>query len=77
MKIDLALRIRVDALQQRFASLDGLVEISPGVRSALVEYDPSKLPLASLLEVPHQWCRSFLRAQLPNPPGAVRRGVNY
>lgn len=51
MTIDLALRIRVTELQKRLASLDGLVEVSPGVRSALVEYDPRKLSLPTLLEV--------------------------
>lgn len=53
MKIDLALRIRVSALQAHLArlALDGLMEISPGVRSALIEYDPRRLELPALLKV--------------------------
>jgi allophanate hydrolase subunit 1 len=53
MVLDFALRARVAELEQWLASNapEGFVESSPGVRSALLEYDPMKLPLPDMLKM--------------------------
>ncbi|KAK9808039.1 hypothetical protein WJX73_007706 [Symbiochloris irregularis] len=52
MELDLNLRVRIAELtkaleQQR---LQGLIDMTPGVRSCLLEYDPHTLPLQQLLD---------------------------
>jgi urea carboxylase len=53
MQLDLALRMRVHALTERLAAegLDGVVDLTPGIRSLQVHVDPDVLPTAKLLEV--------------------------
>jgi urea carboxylase len=50
--LDLALRFRVHALWQwlEAARLDGVIDVTPGIRSLQVHYDPTRLPLARLLD---------------------------
>jgi urea carboxylase len=50
--LDLALRFRVHALMQwlESARLDGVVDVTPGIRSLQVHYDPARLPFARLLD---------------------------
>jgi urea carboxylase len=50
--LDLALRFRVHALMQwlEAAPLDGVIDVTPGIRSLQVHYDPTRLPLARLLD---------------------------
>ncbi|WNM32862.1 urea carboxylase [Streptomyces sp. Li-HN-5-11] len=51
MQLDLALRMRVHALAERLAAehLDGVVDLTPGIRSLQVHVDPDVLPTAKLL----------------------------
>jgi urea carboxylase len=50
--LDLALRFRVHALMQWLlaARLDGVIDVTPGIRSLQVHYEPTHLPLAKLLD---------------------------
>ena len=51
MVLDLALRFRVHALQRWLGehALDGIIDVTPGVRSLQVHFDPARLPQAALL----------------------------
>jgi urea carboxylase len=53
MKLDLGLRMRVHALAERFAAEDarGMVDITPGIRSLQLHFDPDKLGLRSALSL--------------------------
>jgi urea carboxylase len=53
MELHLGLRVRVQQLEDALAAagIDGLIETSPGVRSVMIEYDQTRLPLAELLKV--------------------------
>ncbi len=51
--LDLALRFRAHALMQALEAmrLPGVIDLTPGIRSLQVHYDPGALPLARLLDV--------------------------
>ncbi|GAA1069760.1 urea carboxylase [Kitasatospora arboriphila] len=51
MQLDLALRMRVHALAERLAARrpEGVVDLTPGIRSLQVHVDPDVLPLPELL----------------------------
>ncbi|SEJ83541.1 urea carboxylase [Pseudomonas linyingensis] len=51
-ELDLVLRFRGHALMQALeaAALDGVIDLTPGIRSLQVHYQPETLPLARLLE---------------------------
>lgn len=51
MVLDLALRARVHALHRRLesAAADGIVDLTPGIRSLQVHVDPDRLPIDTLL----------------------------
>ncbi|PBC76458.1 urea carboxylase [Streptomyces sp. TLI_235] len=53
MQLDLALRMRVHALAERLAERrpEGVVDLTPGIRSLQVHVDPDILPLPELLEL--------------------------
>ncbi|MFW5829557.1 MAG: carboxyltransferase domain-containing protein, partial [Planctomycetota bacterium] len=61
--LDLNLRFRVHALMQRLQqdALPGLLELTPGVRSLQLHYDPARLPREQLLSY-----LGRLEAQLPD-----------
>ncbi|HWW53604.1 MAG TPA: carboxyltransferase domain-containing protein, partial [Acidimicrobiales bacterium] len=63
MVLDLALRFRVHALQQWLSDqrLAGVVDVTPGVRSLQVHFDPDRLPGPALL-------RSLQAAEEELPP---------
>ncbi|HDZ56959.1 MAG TPA: urea carboxylase [Pseudomonas xinjiangensis] len=50
-ELDLVLRFRAHALMQALEakSLDGVIDLTPGIRSLQVHYQPETLPLATLL----------------------------
>ncbi|MBX9609393.1 MAG: urea carboxylase [Gammaproteobacteria bacterium] len=50
-KLDIGLRFRAQALWQRLKSLalPGIVDLTPGIRSLQVHFDPRRLPQATLL----------------------------
>jgi urea carboxylase len=58
--LDLTLRFRVHLLEQslRKASLPGIIDITPGVRSLHIHYDNRKLPREELLEALDSFDRS-------------------
>src|SRR5262249_38596194 len=51
MVLDLTLRLRVHLLMQELEQrrLPGLVDLTPGIRSLQIHYDPAKLPLVGLM----------------------------
>ena len=53
MVLDFAVRAKVAKLEEwlKANAPEGFVEFSPGVRSALLEYDPLKLPLEEMLSL--------------------------
>ena len=57
LKLDLTLRFHVHALMQRLQAwrdegrLPGIVDLTPGIRSLQVHYDPASLSLAALMDV--------------------------
>ncbi|MFJ3671853.1 5-oxoprolinase/urea amidolyase family protein [Streptomyces sp. NPDC090106] len=52
MQLDLALRMRVHALMEAVAGqcLDGVTDLTPGIRSLQIQTDPGRLPQRELLE---------------------------
>ncbi|NGO74187.1 5-oxoprolinase/urea amidolyase family protein [Streptomyces sp. YC504] len=53
MQLDLALRMRVHALMEAVASaeLDAVTDLTPGIRSLQIKFDPARLTQAALLSV--------------------------
>ncbi|MFM9915258.1 MAG: urea carboxylase [Rhizobacter sp.] len=57
LKLDLTLRFHVHALMQRLQAwrdegrLAGVIDLTPGIRSLQVHYDPSRIALATLMDV--------------------------
>jgi urea carboxylase len=53
MVLDIALRLRVQLLLQALqrTAPPGLVDLTPGIRSLQIHYDPRRLPLAKLLDL--------------------------
>ncbi|MFE5507272.1 urea carboxylase [Amycolatopsis japonica] len=80
MKLDLALRMRVHALADRLATegLDGVVDLTPGIRSLQVHVDPDVLPVPKLLglvqEVEHDLPRT---GDLVVPSRTVRMPLSW
>ena len=56
MQLDLALRMRVHALAEAVANLglDGVLDLTPGIRSLQIHTDPAVLPLDALLPLVRQ-----------------------
>ncbi|MFD4625550.1 5-oxoprolinase/urea amidolyase family protein [Streptomyces sp. NPDC058475] len=56
MQLDLALRMRVHALMEAVAeaALDGVTDLTPGIRSLQIQTDPRRLPQRQLLPVVRQ-----------------------
>jgi urea carboxylase len=52
MQLDIALRMRIHALHaaMRAQALDGIVDLTPGIRSLQVHYDDERLPREHLLD---------------------------
>jgi urea carboxylase len=52
MTLDLGLRMRVHALAERFAAegLDGVLDVTPGIRSLQIHVDPDVLPVRKVLD---------------------------
>jgi urea carboxylase len=53
MTLDLAMRARVHVLHEHLMSLEvaGITEITPGVRSLQVQFDPAALPMAEVVDL--------------------------
>lgn len=53
IKLDLNLRLRIYALEKAIMlmNINGIIDLSPGVRSLLIHYDALRLPLGKLLDI--------------------------
>ncbi|MER5470889.1 5-oxoprolinase/urea amidolyase family protein [Streptomyces sp. NPDC002685] len=61
MQLDLALRMRVHALMEAVttADLDGVTDLTPGIRSLQIQADPRRLPQRELLEAVRRTVRAL------------------
>jgi urea carboxylase len=80
MTLDLGLRMRVHALAERFAAegLDGVLDITPGIRSLQIHVDPEALPVSKVLDFV-QGCEDDLPAtgELAVPSRTVRLPLSW
>ena len=68
-ELDLVTRFRAHALMQALQAqdIDGIVDLTPGIRSLQVHYCPRKLPLPVLLQdIAAQWARVSAARDLPS-----------
>ncbi|MEU4084418.1 5-oxoprolinase/urea amidolyase family protein [Streptomyces aureus] len=61
MQLDLALRMRVHALMEAVAAagLDGVTDLTPGIRSLQIQTDPVRLPQRELLDAVRRTVRAL------------------
>ncbi|MFE2538380.1 5-oxoprolinase/urea amidolyase family protein [Streptomyces sp. NPDC059371] len=61
MQLDLALRMRVHALMEEVtkADLDGVTDLTPGIRSLQIQTDPRRLPQRELLDAVRRTVRAL------------------
>ncbi|MFI0965704.1 5-oxoprolinase/urea amidolyase family protein [Streptomyces sp. NPDC021080] len=61
MQLDLALRMRVHALMEAVtkAELDGVTDLTPGIRSLQIQADPDRLPQRELLDTVRRTVRAL------------------
>ncbi|WP_405832521.1 5-oxoprolinase/urea amidolyase family protein [Streptomyces sp. NBC_01176] len=61
MQLDLALRMRVHALMEAVAAtdLDGVTDLTPGIRSLQIQADPRRLPQRALLAAVRETARAL------------------
>ncbi|MEU8947182.1 5-oxoprolinase/urea amidolyase family protein [Streptomyces sp. NPDC048489] len=61
MRLDLALRMRVHALMEAVAAagLDGVTDLTPGIRSLQIQADPRRLPQRALLAAVRETVRAL------------------
>ncbi|PKO51195.1 MAG: urea carboxylase, partial [Betaproteobacteria bacterium HGW-Betaproteobacteria-21] len=79
-ELDLVLRFRAHALMQAIEALglDGLVDLTPGIRSLQLHYRPETLPLATLLErIAAQWTRVCEQDDLEVPSRIVHLPLSW
>lgn len=79
-ELDLVLRFRIHALMQilEAAALQGIIDITPGIRSLQVHYQPETLPLASLLTtIFEQWKTVCLSDELQVPTRVVHLPLSW
>ncbi|MFA7388068.1 MAG: urea carboxylase [Thiohalobacteraceae bacterium] len=79
-ELDLVLRFRAHALMQAIeaTALDGLVDLTPGIRSLQLHYRPETLPLATLLKrVTALWTAVCERDDLEVPSRVVHLPLSW
>jgi urea carboxylase len=79
-ELDLVLRFRGHALMQSLDALQlpGVIDLTPGIRSLQVHYQPEQLPLAALLEhVSSTWRRVLLQQDLRAPSRIVHLPLSW
>jgi urea carboxylase len=79
-ELDLVLRFRGHALMQSLEALQlpGVIDLTPGIRSLQVHYQPEQLPLAALLEhVASTWQRVLLQKDLRAPSRIVHVPLSW
>ncbi|MEM5339309.1 urea carboxylase [Paraburkholderia azotifigens] len=79
-ELDLVLRFRGHALMQSLEALQlpGVIDLTPGIRSLQVHYQPEQLPLATLLDhVAATWQRVLLQKDLRAPSRVVHLPLSW
>lgn len=79
-ELDLVLRFRGHALMQALESkqLQGVIDLTPGIRSLQVHYQPERLPLADLLQiVSGEWDEVCARKNLEVPSRIVHLPLSW
>ncbi|WP_250494622.1 urea carboxylase [Caballeronia sp. GAWG1-1] len=79
-ELDLVLRFRGHALMQSLEALElpGVIDLTPGIRSLQVHYQPERLPLATLLDtVAQTWQRVLLQKDLRAPSRIVHLPLSW
>lgn len=79
-ELDLVLRFRGHALMQSLEALDidGVIDLTPGIRSLQIHYRPERLPLATLLVAIEQtWQRVLLQQDLRVPSRIVHLPLSW
>ncbi|CAG4922270.1 urea carboxylase [Paraburkholderia saeva] len=79
-ELDLVLRFRGHALMQQLEALDldGVIDLTPGIRSLQIHYQPERLPLATLLDtVERTWQRVLLQQDLRVPSRVVHLPLSW
>ncbi|MDR0673834.1 MAG: urea carboxylase [Zoogloeaceae bacterium] len=83
-ELDLKLRFRGHALMQSFeqarenGEIDGILDVTPGVRSLQVRYQPETLPLMRLIEeVDRRWRQVLVAKDLRVPSRIVRLPLSW
>ncbi|MBN3764381.1 urea carboxylase [Burkholderia sp. Ac-20365] len=79
-ELDLVLRFRGHALMQSLEALQlpGVIDLTPGIRSLQVHYQPEQLPLATLLDhVAETWQRVLLQKDLRAPSRVVHLPLSW
>ncbi|HEV3104744.1 MAG TPA: urea carboxylase [Trinickia sp.] len=79
-ELDLALRFRGHALMQSLQALDidGVIDLTPGIRSLQIHYRPERVTLAALIEiVARTWQRVLLSEDLRVPSRIVHLPLSW
>ena len=79
-ELDLVTRFRAHALMQALQAqdIDGIVDLTPGIRSLQVHYCPRKLPLPVLLQdIAAQWARVSATRDLSVPSRIVHLPLSW
>ncbi|SAL29401.1 urea carboxylase [Caballeronia telluris] len=79
-ELDLVLRFRGHALMQSLEALalPGVIDVTPGIRSLQIHYQPERLPLAQLLvTVGQAWQRVLLQKDLRAPSRIVHLPLSW
>ncbi|SAL22222.1 urea amidolyase [Caballeronia terrestris] len=79
-ELDLVLRFRGHALMQSLEALalPGLIDLTPGIRSLQLHYQPERLPLAKLLDtVERAWQSVLLQKDLRAPSRIVHLPLSW
>ncbi|QNP73693.1 5-oxoprolinase/urea amidolyase family protein [Streptomyces roseirectus] len=80
MQLDLALRMRVHALMEAVtdAAIEGVTDLTPGIRSLQIKTDPARLPLTELLPQAMELTRNLPpTAQLTVPSRTVHLPLSW
>lgn len=79
-ELDLVLRFRAHALMQALETraLKGVIDLTPGIRSLQIHYQPEQLPLADLIAlISHEWTAVCTRQNLQVPSRIVHLPLSW
>ncbi|MFM9612467.1 5-oxoprolinase/urea amidolyase family protein [Streptomyces niveiscabiei] len=80
LELDLALRMRVHALMEAVtrAAIDGVTDLTPGIRSLQIKTDPGRLPLSELLPLTRELTSALPpTAQLTVPSRTIHLPLSW